>query len=33
MPLRQAPEAYSKFVWRGVGEGKDYTKIVLKPAA
>ena len=32
MPLSKAPEAYSRFVWRGVGEGKDVTKVVLKPA-
>lgn len=32
VPLSQAPEAYSRFVWRGVGEGRDVTKVVLKPA-
>lgn len=29
--LEQVSEAYRLFDWRGVGEGKDYTKIVLKP--
>jgi len=32
LPLSRAPEAYEHFVYRGVGEGKDYTKVVLKPA-
>ena len=32
LPLSKAAEAYSHFVHRGVGKGKDYTKIVLKPA-
>ena len=32
LPLSRAPEAYEHFVQRGVGEGKDYTKVVLKPA-
>lgn len=31
MPLEQAPEAYAKFDLRGSGEGKDFTKVVLKP--
>ncbi len=32
LPLSRAPEAYAHFVHRGVGKGKDYTKVVLKPA-
>lgn len=32
LPLSKAPEAYAHFVHRGVGKGKDYTKVVLKPA-
>ena len=32
LPLIRVPEAYEHFVHRGVGEGKDYTKVVLKPA-
>ncbi|MBZ5583261.1 MAG: glutathione-independent formaldehyde dehydrogenase [Acidobacteriia bacterium] len=32
MPLSKAPDAYSHFVWRGVGQGKDFTKVVLKPS-
>jgi glutathione-independent formaldehyde dehydrogenase len=32
LPLSRAPEAYSRFVHRGVDEGRDYTKVVLKPA-
>jgi glutathione-independent formaldehyde dehydrogenase len=32
LPLSRAQEAYSHFVHRGVGAGKDYTKVVLKPA-
>jgi glutathione-independent formaldehyde dehydrogenase len=31
MPLSRAPEAYARFVHRGVGEGRDFTKVVLKP--
>lgn len=31
LPLRQAPDAYSRFVHRGVGKGEDVTKVVLKP--
>lgn len=31
MPLEQAPEAYAKYDLRGSGEGKDFTKVVLKP--
>jgi glutathione-independent formaldehyde dehydrogenase len=31
LPLNRAPEAYSRFVHRGVGEGADVTKVVLKP--
>jgi hypothetical protein len=30
-PLSGAPEAYEKFDHRGVGEGKAYTKVVIKP--
>ncbi len=29
--LDEVTEAYRLFDWRGVGEGKEYTKIVLKP--
>ncbi len=32
LPLSRAHEAYAHFVHRGVGKGKDYTKVVLKPA-
>jgi glutathione-independent formaldehyde dehydrogenase len=32
LPLRQAPEAYARFDQRGTGEGRDMTKVVLKPA-
>ena len=32
LPLSKAPEAYAHFVHRGVGKGKDYTKVVLKPS-
>lgn len=32
LPLSKAPEAYAHFVKRGVGSGKEYTKVVLKPA-
>jgi glutathione-independent formaldehyde dehydrogenase len=31
LPLSKAPEAHSKFVLRGVDEGADVTKVVLKP--
>ncbi|HEX7359526.1 MAG TPA: glutathione-independent formaldehyde dehydrogenase [Bryobacteraceae bacterium] len=31
LPLSQAPEAYRKFEKRGVEEGKEWTKVVLKP--
>jgi glutathione-independent formaldehyde dehydrogenase len=31
LPLSKAPEAYARFVTRGVGQGRDYTKVVLKP--
>jgi glutathione-independent formaldehyde dehydrogenase len=31
LPLSKAPEAYSRFVHRGVGPGEDVTKVVLKP--
>lgn len=31
LPLEDAPEAYELFDFRGVGEGSDYTKIVLNP--
>lgn len=31
LPLSQAPEAYQKFDKRGVEEGKEWTKVVLKP--
>lgn len=31
LPLSKAPEAYSKFVMRGVDAGRDVTKVVLKP--
>ncbi|HEX5228443.1 MAG TPA: glutathione-independent formaldehyde dehydrogenase [Bryobacteraceae bacterium] len=31
LPLSKAPEAYAHFVERGVGKGKDWTKILLKP--
>jgi glutathione-independent formaldehyde dehydrogenase len=29
--LDNVTEAYRLFDWRGIGEGKDYTKIILKP--
>jgi len=29
--LDQVSEAYRLFDWRGIGEGKEYTKIILKP--
>ena len=32
LPLSRAPEAYALFDERGVGKGKEYTKVVLKPA-
>jgi glutathione-independent formaldehyde dehydrogenase len=32
LPLRKAPEAYAQFAKRGVGDGKDVTKVVLKPS-
>ena len=31
LPLSAAPEAYEHFDHRGVGKGKDWTKILLKP--
>ncbi len=31
LPLSKAPEAYARFDARGVGAGRDYTKVVLKP--
>lgn len=31
LPLSKAPEAYARFGARGMGEGSDYTKVVLKP--
>lgn len=31
LPLDQAPEAYRRFDQRGVGEGEEYTKVVLRP--
>ncbi|HWB84124.1 MAG TPA: glutathione-independent formaldehyde dehydrogenase [Bryobacteraceae bacterium] len=31
LPLQKAPEFYSRFAMRGVGEGTDVTKVVLKP--
>jgi glutathione-independent formaldehyde dehydrogenase len=31
LPLTKAPEAYAHFDRRGVGEGKSWTKILLKP--
>lgn len=31
LPLSKAPEAYARFDSRGVGEGREYTKVVLKP--
>lgn len=31
LPVEEAPEAYRMFDQRGVGEGKEYTKVVLKP--
>lgn len=31
LPLSKAPEAYSKFVLRGVDGGADVTKVILKP--
>jgi glutathione-independent formaldehyde dehydrogenase len=31
LPLEEAPQAYKLFDYRGVGEGKKYTKVVLKP--
>ena len=31
LPLSKAPEAYAHFDKRGVGEGKEWTKVVLKP--
>jgi glutathione-independent formaldehyde dehydrogenase len=31
LPLSQAPVAHQHFVKRGVGEGKEWTKVVLKP--
>lgn len=31
VPLDQAPEAYRLFDHRGIGEGRDVTKVVLKP--
>ena len=31
LPLSEAPTAYEHFDKRGVGEGKDWTKVVLKP--
>ncbi|MCL4402572.1 MAG: hypothetical protein M1436_07925 [Acidobacteria bacterium] len=31
IPLNKAAEAYARFVHRGVGEGRDFTKVVLKP--
>jgi glutathione-independent formaldehyde dehydrogenase len=29
--LENSPEAYEKFVERGVGQGAEYTKVILKP--
>jgi glutathione-independent formaldehyde dehydrogenase len=31
LPLSKAPEAYARFDTHGVGEGREYTKVVLKP--
>jgi hypothetical protein len=31
LPLSKAPEAYAHFDKRGVGEGREWTKVVLKP--
>lgn len=31
LPLEQGPEAYARFVDRGVGAGAAYTKVILKP--
>jgi glutathione-independent formaldehyde dehydrogenase len=31
LPLSKAAEAYAHFDERGVGKGKDWTKILLKP--
>jgi glutathione-independent formaldehyde dehydrogenase len=31
LPLSQAPEAYAKFDKRGIGEGREWTKVLLKP--
>lgn len=31
IPLEEAPDAYARFDWRGVGEGLPFTKIVIHP--
>lgn len=31
LPLSQAPEAYARFDERGMGRGREWTKVVLKP--
>jgi glutathione-independent formaldehyde dehydrogenase len=32
IPLRDAPDAYEKFDHRGVGPGREYTKVLIKPS-
>ena len=31
IPLEEAPDAYEKFDHRGIGVGKEYTKVLIKP--